>query len=134
MDLRRQFDLPAEDIAFLDRYGCQWETIIDRSHWLLLHDFYTQHDGYNPDSAIAAIPIATGYPKAALDMVYFNPAITRKDGAAIGATQHTETVDGKPFQRWSRHRTSENPWIIGQDNIETHVFLIEDWLVREFVK
>ena len=27
------------------------ETIIDRSHWLLLHDFYTQHEGHNQASS-----------------------------------------------------------------------------------
>ena len=86
MSLRRQFDLPDDDVVFLNQYGCQWETIIDQSHWLFLHGFYTRHEGYNQERVIAAILIATGYPKAALDMVYFHPAITRKDGKSIVAT------------------------------------------------
>lgn len=134
MDLRKMFDLPEDDLLFLNQYGYQWETIIDQSHWLILHDFHTQHEGYHQDQVLAAILITTGYPKAALDMVYFHPAITREDGNKIGATEHIMTIDNKPFQRWSRHRTGENPWIIGRDNIETHVFLIEDWLLREFDK
>ena len=82
----------------------------------------------------AAIRIETGYPKAALDMVYFHPAITRKDSKPIGATQATQAIDGKTFQRWSRHYTKENPWVIGEHSLETHIWAIEDWLMREFQK
>lgn len=134
MALRRQFELPEEDRAFLDAYRCPWETVIDGSHWVLLHDFPTLAGGYEPEKVIAAIRIETGYPKAALDMVYFYPAITRQDGKAIGATQNRQSIDGKVFQRWSRHYTKENPWVIGEHNLETHIWAIEGWLMREFQK
>lgn len=134
MSLRRQFELPEEDRAFLDTYGCQWETVMDGSCWLLLHDFPTRCDGYSSDAVTAAIRIETGYPKAALDMVYFHPAIYRKDGKPIGATQATQAIDGKIFQRWSRHYTPQNPWVIGEHSVETHVWAIEAWLLREFQK
>jgi hypothetical protein len=45
-----------------------------------------------------------------------------------------QSLDGKSFQRWSRHRTAENPWRIGRDNLGTHIILVEDWLAREFEK
>lgn len=134
MALRRRFELPEEDRAFLDGYGCPWETVIDGSHWLLLHDFPTICDGYNHQTVTAAIRIETGYPKAALDMVYFHPAIARKDGQPIGATLATQAIDGKTFQRWSRHYTKENPSVIGEHNLETHIWAIEGWLMREFQK
>lgn len=134
MALRRRFELPEEDRAFLDGYGCQWETVIDGSHWLLLHDFPTICDGYNHETVTAAIRIETGYPKAALDMVYFHPAIARKDGQPIGATLATQAIEGKIFQRWSRHYTKENPWVIGEHSLETHIWAIEGWLMREFQK
>lgn len=131
--LRRLFDLPAADREFLDTYGCSWETIIDGSHWLLLHEFPTP-EGYNHRSVTAAIRVETGYPDAPLDMVYFYPALNRIDGKAIGATEGQQVIEGQTYQRWSRHRTSENPWVVGKDSLETHVILIEDWLIREFVK
>ena len=53
---------------------------------------------------------------------------------AIGATRNKQAIDGKTYQRWSRHRTAQNPWKAGFDGLETHVYLIEDWLVREFEK
>jgi hypothetical protein len=129
--MRRQFDLPQEDQAFLDEYDCQWETLIDGSHWVLLHGFSTLDLGYNHDTVIAAIRIETGYPKAALDMVYFYPPLTRQDGHPIKATEATQSIDDKLFQRWSRHYTSANPWVVGENNLSTHVWSIEGWLMKE---
>jgi hypothetical protein len=131
--MHRQFELPPEDQKFLDDYGLPWETVVDGSHWVLLHGFLT-HEGYNHTTATAAIRIETGYPMAPLDMVYFLPALARKDGKPIGATGSTQQIDGHTFQRWSRHRTTNNPWKLGQDNLGTHIILIEYWLQREFEK
>ena len=131
--MRRQFDLPPEDQQFLNEYGLPWETIVDGSQWVLIHAFPT-HEGYNHPTATAAIRIETGYPMAELHMVYFLPALARKDGRPIGATESTQQIDGQTYQRWSRHRTADHPWMIGQDNLGTHIILIEDWLQREFEK
>lgn len=131
MELRRQFDLLPEDQEFLDEYGLPWETVVDGSRWMLIHDLPTL-DGYNHPLVTAAIRFETGYPQSALDMVYFFPALARRDGQAIRATESTQTIDGKTYQRWSRHRTANNPWVPGRDNLGTHVILIEDWLEREF--
>lgn len=130
---RRQFDLLPQDQEFLDEYGYPWETIIDGSQWVLIHEFPT-HEGYNHPHVTAAIRMETGYPNTGLSMVYFFPSLARKDGKPIGATQYMQAIDGKEYQRWSRHRTSENPWRVGLDLLDTHVILIEDWLAREFEK
>lgn len=131
MTLRRQFDLLLQDRQFLEEYGLPWETLVDGSQWVLIHEFPT-YEGYNHPRVTAAIRIETGYPNTELNMVYFHPALVRVDGRPIGATQATQDLDGKSFQRWSRHRTAENPWKIGRDYLGTHVILIEDWLAREF--
>jgi hypothetical protein len=133
VSLRRQFDLPPEDEEFLNHYGLPWETIVDGCPWVLVHDFPT-HAGYNHPRVIAAVRIETGYPNAELQMVYFFPALARTDGKLLGATQCVQQLDGKSFQRWSRHRTPQNPWKIGHDTLGSHVILIEDWLEREFKK
>ncbi|PNG24401.1 E2/UBC family protein [Methylocella silvestris] len=130
---RRQFDLLPDDQKFLDELGLPWETIVDGSPWVLIHDFPT-HDGYTHATVTAAIRIETGYPAAALDMVYLYPALARKDRQTIGATQAMQALDGRQFQRWSRHRTGANPWKANFDNIGTHICLVEDWLAREFEK
>lgn len=131
MALRRQFDLLPDDEQFLSEYGHPWETIVDGSQWVLIHEFPTL-EGYTSEAVTAAIRLETGYPNTALDMVYFDPPLARKDGKPIGATQATQQIDGKSFQRWSRHRTAQNPWKPGRDSLGTHVILVEDWLEREF--
>ena len=131
MSPRRDFDLLPQDEKFLEDYGLPWETISDGSQWVLIHEFPT-HGGYNHVCVTAAIRMETGYPRAELNMVFFYPALVRKDGRPIGATQATQVIDGETYQRWSRHRTGQNPWRTGFDSLETHVILIEDWLAREF--
>jgi hypothetical protein len=131
--LRRQFELLPEDQRFLDDYGLPWETIVDGSQWVLIHEFPLPR-GYNHPTAIAAIRIETGYPNTELNMVYFYPPLARADGKPLGATQVMQALDGRSYQRWSRHRTAVNPWKIGRDHIGTHIVLIEDWLDREFEK
>lgn len=101
------------------------------SLWVLVHEFPVP-ERYNVRTVTAAIRIETGYPIARLDMVYFHPALVRSDGKPIKATQVMQTIDGKQYQRWSRHRTKANPWQPGEDSLGTHVILIEDWLEREF--
>lgn len=133
MSLRRQFSLLPTDEAFLNDYGLPWETIVDNSRWVLIHNFKT-HAEYNHNPASIAIRMQTGYPQVGLDMVYVYPILNRKDGQTIGCTQVRQGLDGKQWQRWSRHRTSANPWKPQEDSIETHIYLIEDWFIREFEK
>jgi hypothetical protein len=133
MSLRRHFSLPPEDVEFLDSLGLRWELITDKVQWLLIHG-HPLPTGYCLDTVSVAIRIEAGYPHAALDMVYFFPFIARSDSKPIPATEATQTLDGKEWQRWSRHRTPQNPWRSGEDNIESHFLLIEDWLRREFMK
>ena len=129
--MRRQFQLPEADREHLDARGLQWETITDGgSRWLLLHDFSVPA-GYNAVHIIAAVMIGATYPDAQLDMVYFFPPLARTDGGAIGALSN-QVIDGKMFQRWSRHRTPQNPWRPGEDDLATHLALVEHWLEREF--
>ena len=131
MTWRREYDLLPQDQRFLEKYGCPWETItIGNNQWLLIHEFPIC-DGYNHAQVTAAIRMETGYPDAQLDMVYFYPALARKDGKGIPNTGASKSIDGVVYQRWSRHRTSKNPWKPGFDCLETHVLLIQDWLERE---
>lgn len=136
--MRRQFDLPLADVQYLNTLGLNWETVKEGStHWLLIHQRAVP-SGYTASHAQVALQIPPGYPDSPLDMVYFYPALERMDGQVIGAAiQLTNGVpqfpfDGKPFQRWSRHRTDKAPWRPGEDDISSHLVLVDDWLEREF--
>jgi len=129
--MRKSFQVLAEDQEYLDSLGLTWEALIyEGTHWILIYD-YPLPEGYVPQKTITAIEIATGYPRAQLDMIYFYPEVKRVDSKVIGALSH-RNLDVKIFQRWSRHRTASNPWREGVDNLSTHMALVEFWLEREF--
>lgn len=125
-EARRQFLLSADDQEYLDNTFPGWETIEGR--WVLLHDFPIR-SGFTVRNATAAIQIPPAYPMTQLDMVYFHPAVLRSDGTTIGATNCTQMIDGKEFQRWSRHYRPGS-WRPDEDNLATHVLAICDWLDR----
>lgn len=129
--LRREFALPEDDEAHLDARGLPWETMVSQGgQWLLVHGFPVPA-GYNHRTVTVAVQITPGYPTAPLDMVYVHPPLARQDGRAIGALTPM-LLDGSGFQRWSRHRTSENPWRPGEDDVASHLALVEEWFAREF--
>ena len=134
MVLHRDASLPATDIGYLDRVHPNWQLLREgNASWLLLPEFPIP-SGYSQSGVTVALRIEPGYPDTALDMVYFSPFVSRKDGQAIGATEARASIGGREFQRWSRHRTAQNPWIPGEDDIQTHLLLVDHWLKREFLK
>lgn len=129
--MRRAFDLPESDREYLGSCGRAWESICDGgSQWLLLHE-YPVVTGYNHVTATSALLLAPGYPETQIDMVYFFPHLARADGKSIPSLSEQQ-IDGKGFQRWSRHRTSDGPWRAGVDCVGTHLLLVDEWLRREF--
>ena len=134
MTMRRELQLPPDDFAYLEDNHPGWEIFREGAvSWLLLPE-YTVPEGYEHKTVTVALRIEAGYPDTQIDMVYFSPGLKRTDGESIPATQVQVTIDGKSYQRWSRHRTSQNPWRAGEDDIHTHMFLVRHWLEREFKK
>jgi Prokaryotic E2 family E len=122
--MRREFVLPEEDEEFLESLGVAWEAIREGGgQWLLLHDFPFP-DGYNHAAGSIAIAIPSGYRTAQLDMAYFHPALIRLDGVPLKQTQVVQQIDGKAWQRWSRHYS----WRADIDWLAIHVAHIKNWL------
>jgi len=131
--MRHDFQLPEEDVIYLDGTGLSWESINDRGmQWVLIHN-YPVPSGYNIKNVTVAVKIETGYPRTPLDMAYFYPPLQRLDGKVIKAISG-QSIDGKQFQRWSRHRTPQNPWREGIDDLCTHLALVSFWFENEFIK
>jgi len=131
--MRKNFQLPEDDIAFLNELGNPWETITENGmQWVIIND-YPVIPGYNHTNVSVALKIETGYPRTQIDMAYFFPALLRLDGVAIKATCN-QVIDSKHYQRWSRHRTSQNPWREGIDDLSTHLSLVDFWFEQEFIK
>jgi hypothetical protein len=130
---RRHAPVLEQDRVFLDHYGLQWEAIVDGGPWILMHGF-PMLPGASHAFVTVATRMTTGYPIAALDMLYVYPALSRKDGRAIPCTEAMQMLDGKQYQRWSRHRTVANPWVPGEDSLETHIYLVEEYFRAEFTR
>jgi hypothetical protein len=128
--LHKTFHLPEGDENYLDSLGLPWETVRDRqTMWLLIHDWKLPN-GYNVPSVSLALLIPPGYADSQLDMIYFRPALSRTDARTIGALS-SQQICGETWQRWSRHRTAQNPWRAGIDEVASHLSLVDEWLRRE---
>lgn len=134
MSQRHDVALPPTDVTYLNASHPGWQTIRDgAASWLVLPD-YVVPEGYNHSVVTAVLRLEPGYPDTQIDMVFFSPLLTRTDGKAIGATGGRKTVNGISYQQWSRHRTANNPWRAGVDDIESQMLLVRHWLEREFGK
>jgi hypothetical protein len=131
--MRREFDLPEGDREFLDARGVPWETIGTTGQRWLLIDSYDVPAGFKSRSTLAALLIESTYPDTQIDMVYFLPHLALESGRSIAALT-TQEIDGRTFQRWSRHRTPANPWRPDVDCVATHMLQVDEWLRLEVAK
>lgn len=128
------FELPAEDQDYSDRLSNRLERVLDGSNrWVLTHDFEVP-EGYNVKKVTAAVLLPHGYPVCAPDMVYFFPALSLTSGKRIHAAEATQPINGKNYQRWSRHFLPNEPWRPGIDSLETYHLMIHGWLEREVTR
>lgn len=130
---RRDFKLPSTDEEYLNSLALPWETVLQgKSRWLIIHNWQLP-PGYNHATTSLALLIPDNYSDSQIDMVYFKAHLARRDGRVINNLS-TESIAGEVWQRWSRHRTNQNPWRAGVDDIASHLSLVDDWLRREFLK
>jgi hypothetical protein len=131
--LRREFRLPSLDEQYLDSLSLLWETVKDAGLlWLLIYAWKLP-DGYNVTVVRVALQIPGGYSDSQIDMVYFLPHLQRVDQRPIAALS-SQMICGENYQRWSRHRTTANPWRPGVDDVATHLTLVHDWVTRELAR
>ncbi len=130
--MRRDFDPPQADALYLESCGLPWEAVRDQGAlWIIIHERPVP-SGYGVDLVSTALMLPPTYPDGPIDMVYLYPALERLDQVPIGALS-PHPFDGKQWQRWSRHRTPDNPWRAGEDDIPAHLILVDHWLAREFL-
>lgn len=128
------FAFTEEDQSFADRHPGSVERVSEGNmNWVLIHDMDVP-DGYNVSTVTAAIMLPVGYPTCGLDMVYFYPELSLTSGKTIHAAEARQTIQGKSYQRWSRHFTPQAPWRPGIDCLETYCAMIRGWLRREVTR
>jgi hypothetical protein len=131
--MRRTFRLSASDEEYLDSRNQPWETLIEVQARRVVIEGFAVPTGYNVMSATVALFLHQSYPDVQIDMAYFLPHLTRADGKGIGALSLI-TLDGRSWQRWSRHRVGGDEWRPGVDNIERHLLFVTAFLEKELTK
>lgn len=128
------FPFTEEDQQFANRHADRIERVIEGgSHWVLIHDFDVP-EGYNVNKVTAAVMLPHGYPNIGPDMVYFYPILSLTSGKTIHAAEARVNIQGKVYQRWSRHFTQQAPWRPAEDSLETYCLMIQSWLRREVTR
>lgn len=128
---RRDFSLLQKDERFLDLLHSPWETIMDGGRRWLLISGYTLPLGYNVASCKLALEIPATYPSAQIDMFYCDPPLSLQSGSVPANADVRQDIAGVSYQRWSRHRNASHPWSPQQDNVSTHLGLVDEALGRE---
>lgn len=129
---RRQFKLSSADEAVLNRLGRRWEALAEPGkNWIIVYGYAPPH-GFVQTSVDMALWLQQGYPAVEIDMAYFSPALSMPSNRVINRTQVTMMIDGRQWQRWSRHRQPGGPaWNPGEDSLETHLEYVDMFLNQE---
>jgi Prokaryotic E2 family E len=115
----------------LNSQQLHWETVIDgQTRWLIIRKWQLPL-GYIYGETDLALLIPDNYSDSQIDMVYFSQHLAHTDGVTIRNLSDM-MICGAKWQRWSRHRTQQNPWRPGIDDVGSHLALVDDWLRREF--
>jgi hypothetical protein len=128
---RNDFALLDADELYLDQHFAFWETVIDAGRrWLVIYG-YPIPEGFTVRRVTLALEVPPTYPGAQIDMFYAMPWLALQNGAVPPNTEATATIEGKVYQRWSRHRGPGSEWKSDTDNVMTHLALVESALHKE---
>lgn len=130
---RRQFTPLPADQKYLDSLGLRWEAVVENRIRALVIYSWPVPPGYNVIESDVHIRLNDGYPDTQIDMAYFSVALERSDKRAIGGLSMC-SFDGRQWQQWSRHRTANSTWRIGEDDLSTHMPLVLHMLEAELLK
>jgi len=127
---RCEFDMLAEDEAYLDGAGLTWETVIEENRrWLLIRS-YPLPAGYTVPTSDIALELPPTYPQAQIYGFYAYPPLALASGHEIDRTQLRGTVDGNVFHGWSRYRPGQ-VWDPDSDNVASHLAMVDACLAKE---
>ena len=122
--------LPSDDEGFRRRGFAPRRVVEGGRRWLIFGG-YPLPKGLSPPAVAVALEIPPSYPRAEIDMFYCHPAVRRDDGVTIPQTGAKEVIEGRTYQRWSRHRGAKSRWDARTDTVLTHLTLVDGALAAE---
>lgn len=121
--------LPSEDARYLEGTYPAHQVAIEGGMVCVTLPGWPLPAGYAAPSSDLLLRLNPAYPDVCPDMWWFSPAVTRRDGLAIPATESQEIYLGRTWQRWSRHFTP-GQWMGGVDGIQSYLALVSQELRR----
>lgn len=131
-DLRREFQLPEEDILYLDGLGLEWEAIQDgNARGVVLRGFQMPQP-FQPERLNLKINLPQDYTSgAALDMFFTDVMASRSDGKGIECLTESNQFDNSKWWQWSRHYPKNTKWRPGVNTLATHISYVQHILMEE---
>jgi hypothetical protein len=121
--------LPDADVTYFRERGLEFEVSQESGLTCVVIPAWPLPHGYSQESADLLIRLSPGYPDVHPDMWWFDPPVYLADGTRLPATEVTEVMLGRSWQRWSRH-FNNGQWQSGVDGLESFLALIRRDLER----
>jgi hypothetical protein len=119
--------LPEADREYLERAGFAYRVFEEAGTLNVELLDFPLPDGLSARSANVLFRLAPSYSDTPPDMWWIIPHLTPVGGGTIPATEVIETVDGRSWQRWSRH-LDPAVWQSGIDGLESYIRLLRNEL------
>jgi hypothetical protein len=114
--------LSARDHLILSSLGDTYRVFDEEGFLVIIIDGFPMPKGMVPQSSTVLVRLPPGFPDAAPDMFWLDPAVHAVDGRVFPGTEASQIFIGRSWQRWSRHIQQE--WRPGIDNLSTYMAYI----------
>lgn len=133
MDKQRiDFNLPDDDLEFLNSLDLKWEAIEESGQRAVIIYDFPFPSVFQPEKNDFKVKIPADYTSgAALDMFFTSKTASRKDGKQIQALTESTVFCQKPWWQWSRHYPAGTPWRPGINTLTTHINYMKYILEQE---
>jgi Prokaryotic E2 family E len=116
--------LPLNDQEFLRESFAGHQLVREGTVVCVIIPAFALGGGFTAPQADLLLRLPAGYPDVPPDMWWFSPAVQRKDGRPIAATQVREHHLSRDWQRWSRH-LGAGQWRSGIDGLQSYLALVK---------
>lgn len=110
-------------MAELDRRGHRYLLSEGAGETLAILTGFPLPDGLSPRYVDLLVRVPSLFPAVNPDMFWVAPSAARNDGVAIPATQVTEVIVNRAWQRWSRH-LQPSEWRPECDDLGTYLDIV----------
>ena len=114
------------DQAALDDLGYAYDVVADGGFVIVVLKDVAMPIGIAPGVSSILLRLPPGFPDAAPDMFWLDPAVRGPEAQVIPGTESMQEFLGRTWQRWSRH--IQQQWRPGVDSLATYLAYVRHCL------